>query len=251
MIIAIVVTFNGVKWIDKCFGSLVNSSIPLKILAIDNSSSDGTAGNIRRKFPDVEVIEIGENLGFGKANNIGLNRAINNNADYVFLLNQDAWVQPNTIEQLIRAHKKHPEYSIVSPMHLNAEGDALDYSFSNYISPKNCNGLYSDIFVKKNIDQIYNVRFVNAACWLMTNECITKIGGFNPSFFHYGEDSNYIQRLKYFGLNIGIYPKCCIFHDRKNRTIDLNFQNEKELYKRQLILNLSDPKSKARFFGEI
>ena len=247
----IVVTYNGTKWIEKCFSSLVNSSIPIKILVIDNSSSDGTPGNIRKNFSDVEVIEIGENLGFGKANNIGLKRAINDKADYAFLLNQDAWVEPETIEQLIKAHKNQPEYSIVSPIHLNAKGDALDYSFSRYISPENCKGLYSDVFLKKNIDQIYKVSFVNAAGWLMTNECIKNIGGFNPSFYHYGEDSNYLQRLSYFGFKLGVYPKSCIFHDRENRPSDINYQNEKELYKRQLIIKNSDPNSESTFRAEI
>ena len=84
----IVVTYNGSKWIDKCFGSLVNSTIPLQIFAVDNGSSDGTPDIIRSKFPSVQVIENKENLGFGQANNIGIRQAYDAGADYVFLLNR-------------------------------------------------------------------------------------------------------------------------------------------------------------------
>jgi N-acetylglucosaminyl-diphospho-decaprenol L-rhamnosyltransferase len=124
LIYSIVVTYNGSKWLDKCFGSLLNSTVSTKIIAIDNKSTDGTPDEIRLKFPSVEVIETGKNLGFGKANNIGLTRALNENADYVFLLNQDAWVEPDTIGKLISTQSS--EYAILSPVHLNGQGDALD-----------------------------------------------------------------------------------------------------------------------------
>ena len=67
IVYTIIVTYNGAKWINKCFGSLQSSSIPLKIIAVDNNSKDNTPQIIKAKFPDVEVIETGENLGFGKA----------------------------------------------------------------------------------------------------------------------------------------------------------------------------------------
>ena len=67
---AVIVTFNGIKWIDKCFLSLLNSSISIKIIVIDNGSSDMTSEYIKSNFPTIELIETGKNLGFGQANNI-------------------------------------------------------------------------------------------------------------------------------------------------------------------------------------
>jgi len=183
MVIAIVVTYNGSKWIDRCFGSLLNSIISIKILAIDNGSIDGTPDLIRKKFPEVEVIETGENLGFGKANNIGLQVALRDNFDYAFLLNQDAWIETETIEKLIMTHKKQPEYGIVSPIHLNAKGDALDYWFSIYISPENCNGLFSDVFVKKNIDKYMMLVLLMQRVGLLLVNVFMKWGGLILLFF--------------------------------------------------------------------
>lgn len=209
----IVVTYNGNRWIEKCFDSLTNSSIPLKVLAIDNASSDNTPEKIKAGYPAVELIETGENLGFGKANNIGLLQAKKNNADYVFLLNQDAWIETDTIEKLINISQKKPEFGILSPMHMNGEGLALDISFSHYISPAACPNLFSDIFTS-NTNDIYEANFVNAAAWLLTRKCIDVVGGFDPIFPHYGEDVDYVNRCLFHGFKLGISPKTRICHDR-------------------------------------
>jgi GT2 family glycosyltransferase len=247
----VIATFNGKQWIDPCFNGIYNSTLPLKTIVVDNASTDGTPSIIKKKFPDVDIIQSKTNMGFGRANNLGIKKAYHAGADYIFLLNQDAWLEISTIEKLVSAHKKQPEYDIISPMHLNAKGSALDYGFSCYISPENCKDLYSDIYLNKNIDHIYNATFINAAGWLLTRNCITKIGGFNPSFHHYAEDTNYLHRLKYFGLNLGVYPNCCIYHDREDRQANRNFEEESEKYKRQLILNISDPSSELTFFSEL
>jgi GT2 family glycosyltransferase len=246
----VIATFNGKQWISACFSSIYNSTIPLKTIVVDNGSTDGTPGIIKEQFPDVEIIQSKTNLGFGRANNIGIKKAYHAGADYIFLLNQDAWLEISTIEKLVSAQKKQSEFDIVSPMHLNSKGNALDYGFSCYISPENCKGLYSDIYIKKNTDQIYNATFVNAAGWLITRYCVSKIGGFNPSFYHYAEDINYLHRLKYFGLNLGVYPNCYIFHDREDKSPEMNYENEMEIYKRQIILNISNPSSELTFFSE-
>lgn len=247
----IVVTYNGRKWVKTCFSSIINSTIPLKAIAIDNGSTDGTPELIGKKYPTVEMIRLNSNTGFGYANNIGIKKAYSANADYVFLLNLDAWLERSTIEKLILAHKRQPEYDIVSPMHLNAKGSALDYGFSNYIVPDTCKELYSDFVVGKEVNHIYEASFVNAAGWLMTKKCISDVGGFNPSFYHYGEDVNYVDRLKYLGHKMGVYPGTNIYHDRENRPPNMKFENETETYKRDLILRISNPGLTFTFSSEL
>lgn len=101
----IIVTYNGEKWIDKCLSSVYKSTIPLTTIVIDNKSSDNTVQYIKTNFPMVILFEYQNNLGFGKANNIGIEYALKNNADYIYLLNQDAWVDPNTF----RKYKRNSE----------------------------------------------------------------------------------------------------------------------------------------------
>lgn len=245
---AIVVTYNGAKWIDMCFGRLLNSTIPVKIIAVDNGSSDGTLDILREKFPDVTVIEMKKNLGFGGANNIGMKIAQKAGADYVFLLNQDAWVELDTIEKLVRVAKRHPQYGIVSPLHLTGSGEKLDKYFLSYILPQNCPELISDMGVRRLKNKIYKVDFVNAAAWLISKKTIETIGGFSPIYFAYCEDDNYIHRLHFHGLELGIYPHSIIYHDRENRSLSPYFTDQFELEFRRAILKYSNPGEENTIF---
>lgn len=244
----IIVTYNALHWIEKCLSS-VDFSI-YHVVVVDNNSTDDTVSYIEKKYSNVALIKQDENLGFGSANNIGIKKALENDADYVFLLNQDAWIEPDTIEKLVAAHQKEPEYGIISPMHLNGSGDALDYNFSNYIMPSKCESLYSDLFLNRIKDSVYKVSFVNAAGWLLSKKCMEIIGGFNPSFFHYGEDDNYIHRVKFHGLKVGVLPSTLLFHDREHRKTNSFFQNPEAIYKREIILKASNPFSDFSFFTE-
>ena len=210
----VIVTYNPKKWIDQCFCSLRKSTIPLKTIVIDNGSTDGSQLIIQEKYPEVEFIDAQQNLGFGKANNIGIKKAYDVGADFVFLLNQDAWIESNTIEKLIEVANQNPDYGIISPMHLNGNGSTLDYNFSYYIATGLSKTLFSDMYLNTYENKIYSQKFVNAAAWLMTRKCIENVGGFSPSFFHYSEDDNYCQRVLYHGFKIGVVPMVKIYHDR-------------------------------------
>lgn len=212
-IYAIIVTYNGTKWVGKCFESLINSNIPLKILVIDNGSTDGTPNIIKEMFPEIEVIETGQNLGFGKANNIGLKRVLSEQADYAFLLNQDAWIEPDSVEHLVNISRENKDFGVLSPIHLNGQGDAIDRRFQNYLSSTQRPGIFSDLYLN-DLKKLYEVRFANAAAWLITLECIKEIGGFNPIFEHYGEDTDYVDRLHLSDYKIGVVTNSRIYHDR-------------------------------------
>lgn len=218
-ILVIVVTYNGLKWINLCLGSVLNSTVPLDILVVDNGSNDGTIDILKQKYPSVMLVQSTHNLGFGKANNVGLRMATEGNYDYVYLLNQDAWVKPDTIEKLILVHKKHTCFGILSPMQINASETVLDFNFS-----KNClsacqSGLLSD-FVFNKLETVYPVDFVMAAHWLISRECMLRVGGFSPLYSHYGEDDDYIHRLIYWGYKVGIVPSINAIHDREFRVVE-------------------------------
>jgi GT2 family glycosyltransferase len=223
----IVVTYNGMEWIEKCLNSLVTGSYHSKIICIDNGSSDLTTSIIKKHFPSVHLHEASKNAGFGQANNIGLRLAIHHQADYVFLLNQDAWVETDTIAELINVQTQNPEYGIISPVHLNGTGDKMDAYFFQYLLESDIKpGMISENFYTGKKDLLINTQFVNAAAWLISMECLKKTGGFDPVFFHYGEDRNYLQRTKYWDFKTAIYAGARIWHDRelriskKNTSID-------------------------------
>ena len=92
------VTFNGKEWIERCIRSALESVVPTDVMVVDNGSGDGTPDLIKERFPDVILHENRENLGFAAANNIGFRHAIAHGYRFVYLLNQDAWVFPETFQ---------------------------------------------------------------------------------------------------------------------------------------------------------
>ena len=133
----IIVTYNAMKWAERCFNSLRESSVPLDCIVIDNGSTDGTRDFIKNKFPEVDFIQSPENLGFGKANNIGIEKAYKNGADFFYLMNQDAWLYEDSIEKLLavfESHAKKDEMGILSPMHIDGSEKLLDIFLDKYIA---------------------------------------------------------------------------------------------------------------------
>lgn len=246
---AIVVTYNGFKWLDKCFGSLATSTIPVKVIAIDNASKDGTPEYIRKHFPEVDLIENGKNLGFGQANNIGIKKAYESGADYVFLLNQDAWVREDSIENLVAASIANPGFGIISPIHLGPDLKSLDFAFSLFVIPQNCPGFYSDVFSGEMKKELYETEFVNAAAWLLTRKCVEIVGGFSPVFFMYAEDNNYAERVKYHNFKIGVHSSSYIVHEKDEKHTYLDLKRERK--RRDVLLRYSNPERYEDIFLEI
>ncbi len=211
-ILTVIATYNGEHWINKCIGSLLNSELPTDVLVVDNASNDNTVV-LLSDFEDIEIIRNQKNLGFGAANNLGLRKGLQEKYDFVFLLNQDAWVEKDTIGNLVRKSKK--DFGILSPLHFNGKGNCLDSAFAEHIT--NVTALSEDISKNKFSQAIYEVSFVNAAAWLIPMNTISKVGGFDPIFIHYGEDNDYVNRVHFHGLKIGVDPFSKIYHDRMKR----------------------------------
>lgn len=249
-IYTVIVSFNSIKWINVVIRSLESSNIYTDIIVIDNGSKDGTLELIEKNYPKVQLLKSEENLGFSKANNLGIEIAMNNSADFVFLLNHDAWIQDETLDQLTQIAIKNPEYGVLSPFHLNGTGDKLDENFSHYAGPKFCPNLIDDFYLEKNLKGIYESKFVNAAAWLISKDCLEKVGGFNPLFHMYGEDENYVKRLYYKGYKLGIVPNSKIYHDRQNRSHHKVFIDEFLIYKKHIITTHSDPFNEKTFSWE-
>ncbi|CAD5344980.1 hypothetical protein FLA105535_04994 [Flavobacterium bizetiae] len=212
----IIVTYNGMKWIGDCLSSVLNSSISISVIVVDNFSTDGTVEFIKSNFPQIILITQEENLGFGRANNIGISLALKESCDYIFLLNQDAFVEKNTIQKLIEISKVNLEYGVLSPIHIDGKGEKLDESFFYYIGKPSGNIFMSDFILNKTKKDIYSLPMVNAAAWLIPGNVLEVVGGFDTSFFLYGEDDNYCQRVLYNDYKVGIVPSVFIKHDSDN-----------------------------------
>lgn len=216
-IFVIVVTYKGKRWYDECFNSLRKSTLPVKVVVVDNSPGNEDVEYIEKHFPEVHIIKQKENLGFGKANNIGMKYALEQNCDYVFLLNQDAWLDPDALEKMVVASEKHPEFGVVAPVFTDKQRNIFSTTLTT-MRLRNAEIILADIILKNELKDIYiNDYSIQAAGWLIPYNTMITIGGFTPLIYHYGEDDDYMHRLKYHKLPIGVVPNAIMVHDHIDR----------------------------------
>ncbi|KAA0126494.1 glycosyltransferase family 2 protein [Chryseobacterium sp. SN22] len=227
----IIVTYNAMKWAEKCFSSLRQSSVPVHCIVVDNGSTDGSQAYITTNFPEVEFIQSEENLGFGKANNIGIEKAYREGADFFYLMNQDAWIYEDSIEKLLDVYNSYPgkeEIGILSPMHIDGTEKKLDIFLDKYIAHNFETRLISDLYFQS-LKPFYEMKFINAAHWLLPKDTIETVGGFNPYFFHYGEDTEYVNRLLFHGKKTFLVPGSKVIHDGKQSLSKVDYSKYQDL----------------------
>lgn len=236
-VFVIIVTYNGAHWIDKNIPSLLASSYPVQIIVVDNKSTDNSVA-LLQQYPEVKIIQSETNLGFGKANNIGMKRALELGADYLFLLNQDAWIFEDTVSSLVAKMELNSAFGLMSPKHFSSDEISLDTAFNTYYSRRT-----------NEFNSIADVLFVNAAAWMLSRKCVEKVGFFEPLFGHYGEDRNYCDRVLYHKFKIGIDINSKIVHDRvitRNFTKDITQSKYKIL---ATLLNINHSFGKSYILG--
>ncbi len=234
----IIVTYNAMTWLQKCLNSIPNE---YPVIVVDNHSGDATVSYIKENFPKIHLIENTENKGFGQANNQGISHALADGAEAVFLLNQDAYLENDTVSTLENVCAQHKDFGVLSPIHWNGTRKTLDRNFHYYATRSI--PMVSDLLRKENLDTVYEVPFVNAAGWFIPKSTLNTIGGFDPLFFHYGEDENYCQRLRYHGLKVGIVPTSHLIHDRQDRVVAKpSYASEAYFmdWKRKMLLKYAD-----------
>ncbi len=205
----IIVTHNAEQWIEACLDSLRASTLSSTVLVIDNCSQDDTV-QLLQKRDDISTLCLPDDLGFGRANNLGIAKALKAGALFVLLVNQDARVAPEMCEQLVQSAHRHPEYGVLSPIHRSYDGEQMDGPFATYVK-QTAPQFFRDLSAQQ-VQPVYSVYFVPAALWLLRREALEEVGGFDPSFFMYGEDDDLVQRFSHTRWKVGIVPQATGFH---------------------------------------
>ena len=224
-VLVIVVTYNGMRWLERCLGSVQADA---DLYVFDNDSTDGSADFVASRFPSAKLVRSAENLGLSKPNNLGFEYAIKKGYEYVYLLNQDAWLEPGALEKLVAAAQSHPEYGVLSPMQYQDGYQIFDSQFEKILpSTRKAEfvlepGQKSTSSTRKpeNVlePEVCEVKRVMAAHWLVPVRVVEKIGPFEEELFPlYGQDDEWCRRLHFFGLKIGVVPGARAVHDRAQR----------------------------------
>src|SRR3954454_12100794 len=123
-LIAVVVNWNGGE--DKLASLASLEGIPA--ICVDNGSTDGSDRSVEERFPQVELLRTGANLGFAGGNNVGIRRAFERGADWVLLLNNDAVAEPGLVEALERAAAARPDAGLLACKVLSEDGARVQYA---------------------------------------------------------------------------------------------------------------------------
>ena len=194
----IIVTFNSTKEIGGCLRSLIGHTdpFPTTITIVDNASTDGTAAFVRSHFPSVQVIESAENVGFSRANNLGIRAT---DSEYVLLMNPDTEAPPGAIQTLVRGLAGQPEAAIAGARLLSERGFP-ELSWGSPITPWNefKRMVFSRLYLRKvrrivrRMDRLSRlpreVGWVSGACMAIRRSDLEAVGLLDERFFMYTED---------------------------------------------------------------
>lgn len=213
----IIVNWNSCRYLQRCLTSVENTCTGTKVqvIVVDNGSFDGSAELIARRFKWVEFLQLPENVGFGRANNIAFERV---QAPLTLFLNPDAELLPGAIETLIRGMAGLPEAGLLGPKILNPDG-SLQVTCVRRLSTvwNRCaeSAFLQERWLRRTIveaQEPVEVECPSGACMLVRSEVFRAVQGFSPEFFIYGEDVDLCFKVRALGWRIYFVPKAVVIH---------------------------------------
>jgi GT2 family glycosyltransferase len=213
----VVLNWNGYRDTLECLESLEAVDYPcLRVLVVDNGSTDGSVDRIRMGFPEIEVLEIGRNLGFTGGNNAGITRALDLGTDYVLLLNNDTIVDPDFLERIVAVGESEEVVGILGPTifeysdkdKIQTAANRIDwYRAKCYIYSAKRNRTDQGLeYCVENVDCI-------SGCAIMAKaELFQKLGLLIDDYFAYWEDAEFCTRAKRSGYMVASVPESVIWH---------------------------------------
>jgi N-acetylglucosaminyl-diphospho-decaprenol L-rhamnosyltransferase len=210
----IIVSFNARADLGRCLESLhaAPPATPHDIVVVDNASTDGSAAAARR-WPDATVIEAGSNVGFARANNIGIRSSRGTN---LLLLNSDTIVPSGAIDRLLAELEREPDVAVAGPRLVDGSGRA-ELSFGRMIGPLN------ELRQKRRarsggVDGLTKHRqypdWVSGACLLVRRADAEAVGGLDERYFMYAEDVDFCAAIRARGRRILFTPDVEVVHLR-------------------------------------
>ncbi len=220
----VIVTWNGRAYAIECLDSLRNSSreIVPDIVVVDNSSHDGTPEAIAEQFPTVTLMRASGNLGFAKANNLGMRLSA---GDYVCLINSDVVVPPGCLEKMILFMEGNPDIGMLGPKMVSPDGTVgqsvmlLPTVWNSFCCAlglhslfRNSNLLSGYMMSGFEYDKVSDVEVLTGWFWVVRRSALEQVGGLDEQFFMYGEDIDWCHRFLKAGWRVVFYPEAEALH---------------------------------------
>jgi GT2 family glycosyltransferase len=221
----IIVNYKAEKELLNCISSIIASKpkVSFEIIVVDNDIAGNLENILKKEYPKIKYIKNLINMGYGKGNNIGAQAA---SGKYLFFLNPDTKILPNTLDNLYKFIIKNKNARIVSPLFLDNGFAPFKFQGSKELTPKRI--LFSQSFLRrifpdKNIyknneltgwDMKFptNVDTVPGAAMMISSSLFHKLGGFDEKLFLYFEEDDICKRVRNLGYKLFIVPSAKIIH---------------------------------------
>lgn len=220
----VIVNWNEKDFLVQCLESLLNQNVKGKfeIIVVDNASTDGSQYIVQERFPSVKLICNDSNLGFAKANNMGIKQSSGN---YICLINSDIVTIRDCLKDMMDYMNRHPAVGMLGPRILNPDMTlqpscmgfptlwniffralALDSLF-----PKSalCGGRLMEYYAH---DTIRSAEVLNGCFLMVRRKALAEIGLLDESFFIYGEDVDWCKRFRDSTWEVVFYPNAEAIH---------------------------------------
>jgi GT2 family glycosyltransferase len=210
-LVAVVLNWNGGEDTLAALESLNG----VETICVDNGSEDGSPDAVAERFPQVELIRTGVNLGFAGGNNVGIRRAVARGADWVLLLNNDAVADAELPAALTAAAEARPDAGVLACKVFFAEPpDVLMYAGGRVNLRLGYWGR-QDGFGERDdgrFDSLRDVDRATGAAMAVSRAAIERAGLLDESLFAYAEDTEWCLRIREAGFAVVFVPDAKVWH---------------------------------------
>jgi len=203
----LIVNWNGRKYLQRCLDSLAAQAYrDVEVVLVDNGSTDGSVAYVRESYPEVVLAPSKRNLGFSEGNNEAARHA---SGEYIFMLNNDAWVQDDTIDRLMTTARSMEKPGIIGCRVLNPDGSIQDVGlkidalgFPRGVTPPSAP-------VPSRIDDLFYV----SACALFMRQCVfQELGGFDQRYVIFHDEVDLAWRARLRGYSVVTDMDAVVYH---------------------------------------
>jgi GT2 family glycosyltransferase len=216
----IVLNWNNANETLKCLESLRQLNYSnYQIIVIDNGSTDNSPEIIRSSFPEITILETGENLGYAGGNNVGNRYAMGKGAEYVWILNNDTVVDNHCLEYMVQAAEADERIGMVGSKILFIDKpDTICYAGGRVYL--NRGGLTwhigSNHIDDGSFDKPMETEYITGCSVLAKREMIEDVGLLDENYFLYFEDADWSLRARQKGWKVFYEPKARLWHKQKD-----------------------------------
>lgn len=216
----VIVSYNVSGYLQQCLDSVMTAleGIEGEVFVVDNASSDDSVAMVRSRYPQVRLIESGENLGFSRANNVAIRQA---SGEYVLLLNPDTEVAKDTMRGVLAFMDAHPKAGGAGVKMHNTDGTLAPESRRALPTPwVSCLKMLG--FTKRYYmshlpwDEPGQIEVISGAFCMLRHAALDEIGLLDETFFMYGEDIDLSYRLTKAGWENWYLPFSIVHHKGKS-----------------------------------